>query len=225
VVTIAWEESVRIVHSRYPFTGIFDSIADPADIERVFELEQRTNDRFRDETGDIALVRAADRISGPGSTPIMASFTHSRASRFCDSVYGVYYAARVLDTAVAETVFHVEALYRSTAEESADVDMRVYLARIAGSFDDLLSAPASDPRLDPHSYAASQAYARALHDKNVADGILYPSVRDPERRACVACFRPRNISSCRSDRYLTYRWDGTQQRITATFHRESLTGT
>ncbi len=224
MVEVEWNETFRIIYSRYPFIGIFDSIADPADIELVLELEQRTNDRIRDEAGDISLVPPDERVSGPGSTPIMAAFTHAKASRFSDGSYGVYYAARVLETALAETVFHVECFYRSTSEESADVDMRVYDAHIAGTFEDLRSEALTDARFDPNSYAVSQGYARTLRDEDRSDGVLFPSVRDPDHRECVVCFRPRSITSCHPHSYLTYRWDGTRQLITDTFHRESLSG-
>jgi len=224
LVAVEWDQSFRIIFSRYPFIGIYDRIADPADIDAVIELERLTNDRVRDEAGDISLVEPADRISGPGSTSIMAAFTHASVSRFSDGSFGVYYAARVVETAIAETVFHVERFYRSSSEPSADVDMRVYVARINGMFDDLRSVDITDARLDPHSYATSQTYARALRARDESDGIVYASVRDLERRDCIACFRPRNISACHSHSYLTYRWDGLQQRIIDTFHRESLAG-
>jgi RES domain len=224
LVAVEWNESFRIIFARYPFVGIYDRIAEPNDIEAVIELERLTNVRVRDEAGDISLVSPKDRISGPGSTPIMAAFTHARQSRFSDGSYGIYYAARVLETAIAETVFHVELLYRSTSEQSADIDMRAYSARIDGVFDDLRSVVRTDSRLDPHSYAASQPYARALQEADDTDGIVYPSVRDPHRRDCVGCFRPRSIRSCHLHGYLTYRWDGLSQRVTAIFHRESLEG-
>lgn len=89
-LAINWDQSFRIIFSRYPFIGIYDRIADPADIEAVVELERLTNDRIREEAGDIALVPTADRISGPGSTPIMAVFTHAKSSRFSDGSFGVY---------------------------------------------------------------------------------------------------------------------------------------
>jgi len=224
LVEIEWDESFRIVSSRYPFVGIYDRIADPGDIEATIELERLTNDRVRDEAGDISIVPPAERIAGPGSTPIMAAFRHTRASRFSDGSFGVYYAARVVETAVAETVFHIEILYGSTSEESADIDMRVYVARIAGIFDDLQSLEPSDALLDADSYSASQRYARALRERNDTDGIHYRSVRDPKHGHCVACFRPRSITACRPHSYLTYRWDGRQQRIVDTFFRESLAG-
>ncbi len=223
MVAIGWDEAYRIIYSRYPFVSIFDEISDPADLDAIIELEQRTNDRIRNEIGDLALIRPEDRIAGPGTTPIMAAFTHVSLSRFSDGSYGVYYAASRRDIAIRETVYHVELLYGATREASADVDMRVYVAAIAGSFDDLLSAPSTDPRLDPESYAASRAYARPLYDANVVDGIAYPSVRDPARGACLACFRARSISACYTHGYLTYRWDGTLQRIIDVFERSALT--
>jgi RES domain len=221
---IRWGESYRIILSRYPSVGIFDDVADPADLEALFQLGARTNQRVRDELGAIALVRAADRIAGPGTTPIMAAFTHAHPSRFSDGTFGVYYAARNRETAIFETRYHLERLYRYTREASADVDLRAYAARIAGSFDDLRAIAADDPRLDPDSYAASQPYGRRIYDANAADGIVYRSVRDPKRRACVACFRPRVITACRTHSYLTYRWDGAQQRVTTVTEREFLSG-
>jgi hypothetical protein len=223
VVAITWSNAYRIIYSRYPYVSIFDDIADPADIGAILELEQRTNDRIRDEIGDIALIRPTDRVSGPGSTPIMAAFTHARASRFSDGSYGVYYAARRRETAIHETVYHVQRFYSDTHEESADVDMRVYSATITGEFDDLLSAPATDPSLDTESYAMSRAYAEPLYRADGVDGIAFPSVRDPVRGHCVACFRARSISACYTHSYLTYRWDGKQQRIIGVFAREALT--
>ncbi len=221
---IRWGETFRIILSRYPSVGIFDDVADPADLEALAQLEARTNQRIRDELGAIALVRATDRIAGPGTTPIMAAFTHAQPSRFSDGTYGVYYAARNRETAIFETRYHLERLYRYTHEASTDVDLRAYAARIAGSFDDLRTIAAIDPRLDPDSYAASQPYGRSVYDANAADGIVYRSVRDPKRRACVACFRPRVLAACRTHSYLTYRWDGAQQRVTTVTEREFLSG-
>ena len=224
MVRISWGETFRIVHSRYPFVGIFDEIGDPADIDAILEIEQRTNDRIRDAIGELSLIRPGDRVAGPGSTPIMAAFTHARPSRFTDGSYGVYYAAHKRQTAIFETRYHVEAFYHATSEESADIDMHIHVASIAGNFDDLRALPENDARLDPASYAAPQAYAKPLHDADVADGIAYPSVRDPERRACLACFRAKIIKDARTHGYLTYRFDGRRRQIADVFERESLSG-
>ncbi len=219
-----WSQSYRLIFSRFPFVGIFDRIADPADLEAVIALERRTNDRILDETGALALVRPGDRIAGPGTTPIMAAFTHAKPSRFSDGSFGIYYATKDLGAAIAESAYHVEAFYRATSEPSADVDMRVYAAAIHGSFDDLLSLPMSDPLLDPESWARSQSYGKAQYDADQLDGIAYPSVRDDEHRPAAACLRPRTVSNCHSHSYLLFRWDGMAQSIVNVIRRETLAG-
>ena len=73
---IAWQPCYRIVPSRFPPIGLFEDVAEPADFEAVYEIEAMTNDRLREEVGDIALVALEDRVSGPGTSPIMAAFTH-----------------------------------------------------------------------------------------------------------------------------------------------------
>ncbi len=224
MVALDWAQSFRIIHSRYPFVGIFDRIADSRDLELLVALERRTNPRVLDEAGAIALVRPEDRIVGPGTTPIMAAFTHTRPNRFSDGSFGTYYATRQLGAAVAESRFHVELFYRATNEVSADIDMRAYCARITGKFDDLTSSASDDPRLDPNSYVASQHYGVRVYEENLADGIVYRSVRDEEHRPAIACLRPRVISNCYSCSYLLYRWDGTAQRIINVLTRESFGG-
>ncbi len=61
-------------------------MTDPDDLETIFELDALTNPRLRDEVGDIELVPPEDRICGPGTTAIMAAFTHLNpgGSRFSD---------------------------------------------------------------------------------------------------------------------------------------------
>jgi hypothetical protein len=67
---------VRLIPSRYPTVALYDAIADPADLEVVFAIEALTNARIRDELGDLQLVAPEERVSGAGSTPVMAAFTH-----------------------------------------------------------------------------------------------------------------------------------------------------
>ena len=223
-MVVEWPQSYRIIHSRYPFVGIFDRIARPEDIDRVLALEERTNDRILDDAGVLSLVRSKDRVVGAGTTPIMAAFTHTRPNRFSDGSFGVYYATQHLASAVAESRFHTQAFYRATNEPSADIDMRVYSARITGRFDDLLARRASDPLLDPNSYLSSQAYGRSIYEADHLDGVVYPSVRDEQHRAAVACLRPRVVSDCYPHSYLLYRWDGTYQKIVDVVVRETLGG-
>ncbi len=169
-----------------------------------------TNDRLRQEIGDIKLVSVEDMVTGPGSTPIMAAFTHLNptGSRFADFTYGAFYAGLTIDTAVAETRYHREEFLGATeAGRPIDIDMRVYAARVDGELHDIRQG--APPSLhDARDYSASQAFGRRLRSEG-SNGIIYNSVRE-EGGTCVAIFRPRILSDCRQERHLTYQWDGNQ---------------
>jgi len=206
---LAWTPSYRIIPSRYPFVGIFDRIASPGEIPALLRVEGLTNDRVRDALGELSLVRPEDRISGPGTTPVMAAFTHAVPGRFNDDSFGVYYAARAEATAIAESVYRRARFLAATNEPTLEVEMREYAADVTGAFDDLRRRRRSSPLLDPNSYDASQRYGRKRYEANRVDGIVYPSVRE-RGGECVAAFRPRCIGHCRPLRHFGYVWDGAR---------------
>ena len=209
VSTISWAPCFRIIPSRFPPVGLFDRVADPADLKAVFQIEAMTNDRLRQETGEISLIPMEDRVSGPGTTPVMAAFTHPNPAgdRFTDGSYGAFYAASTLSTAIAETSYHRALFMNATGEPAQEIDMRVYAVDLVGALHDIRGVQITHADLyDPDSYTASQAFARLLRDAG-SDGILYQSVRDV-RGECAAIFRPRLLSNCRQERHLCYIWDG-----------------
>ena len=73
---VSWRPSYRLIPSRYPTVGLYDAIADPADLDVVFAIEALANPRIRDELGELTLVPSEERLTGPGATPVMAAFTH-----------------------------------------------------------------------------------------------------------------------------------------------------
>lgn len=220
MTAVDWRPSYRIIDSRYPFVGLFDRIADPADLEAAIAFESLTNERVLDEAGDIRLVRPEDRIAGPGSTPVMAAFTHTRPSRFSDGTFGVWYAARTRATAIAEARYHKTLLLSATNEESIDLDMRVYAADVRADCEDLREVDDADPRYGDAPYAASQPYGRAVREAG-GDGVVYRSVRDRAARGeCVAVFKPRCVRNCVTAAYLGFRWDG--RRIAEVYVRDEI---
>ena len=48
---VRWTASSRLIPSRYPSVGVFDSIASPEDLEALVELEAWTNDRLSAQLG------------------------------------------------------------------------------------------------------------------------------------------------------------------------------
>ncbi|MBQ0819845.1 RES family NAD+ phosphorylase [Microvirga sp. HBU67558] len=207
---VRWLPCYRIIPSRFPPINLFERVTDPADLETVLDIESMTNDRLRDEVGALNLVPPEDRISGPGTSPIMAAFTHlpPYGSRFTDGSFGVFYAGRTLDTAIAETKHHREAFLRATGEPRIELDMRVYAVDLDAVLHDARGMRETMPGIyDPDSYAASQALAIEIRNTG-SSGLAYDSVRKPGGE-CVAVFKPRVLSNCRQERHLTYVWDGS----------------
>lgn len=196
--------------SRFPPVGINDRVADPADLEAVFAVENMTNPRLRQEAGDISLVPPEERVSGPGMTPVMAAFTHldPEGSRFTDGSYGVYYAAKTLDTAIAESRHARERFLGRTREASIEVDMRTYVADLQGELHDIRDESRFLPIHDPDNYAPSQALGRELKKIN-SNGIAYNSVRHAGGE-CAAVFRPRLLTNCMQAQHFCFVWDGAR---------------
>lgn len=222
VSEVRWHPSYRIVPTRYPPIQLFEKVADPAHLEDVFLIESLTNTRLRDEAGDLSLVAAEDRVSGPGTSFIMSPFTHlspDRGGRFSDSTFGAYYASRELNTAIAETVHHRERFLRESHEPLMRLDMRVIRSNLAAPLHDLRGMRAALPEIyDPDDYGRSQALARALRAAG-SWGVVFESVRR-EAGECAAVFRPRALSPAKLAEHLEYLWDG--ERISEVFYRKRL---
>ena len=206
---VHWQPCYRIVASRFPPISLFEDVADPADLEAVYAIEAMTNDRLREEVGDLALVPAEDRVSGSGTSAIMAAFTHLNpdGSRFSDGSFGLFYAAREIETAVAETSHHRTRFMAYTSEPAQELDMRVYAVDLDALLHDIRDLREERPALyATDSYAAGQAFAIELRHQG-SDGIAYQSVRHTGGE-CAAVFRPRLLANCRQERHLCYVWDG-----------------
>ncbi len=210
-VRVVWPRAWRVIASRYPPIPLFERLTrDTAVWDALIALEQLTNPRLRDEAGNIALVAPEERVSGPGASYVMASFTHvnPRGSRFSDGSYGVYYAAAALGTAIAETVYHFEMFARDAGDPPRAEDMRVLVGAIDNEFEDVASLAGRAAILDPDDYAAGQAFGRRVKAAG-GNGVTYPSVRDAGG-FCVGAFKPRAVGLPRQERHLQYRWNGTR---------------
>lgn len=206
---VKWRPAYRIIPSRFPSINIFERVASAEDFDALYRLEALTNDRIRDEVGELSLVPPEERLFGPGSGPIMAAFTHPNplGSRFSDGSYGVFYAARDKATAVAETRYHQAKFLRATGEGPIQLQMRAYHVDASGDLHDLRPLRSLRAELyDPDSYSASQAFGRELRAAD-SMGLVYNSVRH-DGGECVAVFKPRALANCRHAAQMLYSWDG-----------------
>lgn len=208
VTELDWPHQYRIIPSEYPPINFFEQLVDPELMDELYFIESLTNDRLRDEAGDIALVPAEDRITGPGASPVMAAFTHASPncpSRFSDGSHGVYYASKTLDTAIEETKYHRARFLAYTNEDAGEVSMRVYMGNVIKPMHDV-RGDGYEQLHNPDDWTASQAFGQAMKTIN-SWGIVYRSVRDAGGE-CIAALRPPAVSMPKQGAHLSYVWDG-----------------
>jgi len=217
-VRLRWPKIYRIVPTKFPPINFFERIVAPEQMEAAWYLESLTNDRLRDETGDITLVPKTERVSGPGASVVMAAFTHiGLPSRFSDGSYGVYYAAHSLETSVRETAFHRGRFLAATEEKPGEIDMRVYVGRVRQPLKDVRGANYKELH-DPDNYTNSQAFGKRLRESGDW-GLIFRSVRH-ERGECIAAFRPQAVSVPMQGSALAYVWDG--KRISRVYEKSEV---
>jgi hypothetical protein len=217
-IRLRWQKIYRVVASKHPPINVFENIVGAQQMETAWYIESLTNDRLRDESGAAPRVAPEDRLRAPGASIVMAAFTHiGRPSRFSDGSYGVYYAARTLETAVRETAYHRARFLAATQEAPGEIDMRAYVGRPLKPMLDIRGAK-YDALHDPQDYSASQAFAKPLRDAGNW-GVVYRSVRHPGGE-CIAAFKPQAVSIPIAGAALAYVWDGT--RISQVYEKSEV---
>jgi len=136
----------------------------------------------------------------------MAAFTHlnPEGSRFSDGTYGVFYAAKEVETAIRETVYHRERFLARTQEPpqaNPDAVLRDVDREIIPRHTRWICGAAR-----PDQLRASQLFARERRAAN-SNGVVYDSVRKAGGQ-CVAAFWPDCVGPCTQGRHYEYHWDG-----------------
>ena len=205
LVELDWPCHYRIIPSKYPPIALYENLIDPDLLPEAYAIEALTNERLREEAGEIDHVLPEDRIVGPGSSPVMAAFTHPAEGRFSGGSYGVYYAADTLETALAETRHSRAAFMRRTHEEPGEIDMRTYVGEILKPARDVRGLGFEALHL-PDDWSPAQAFGRHARDQQEW-AIVYNSVRHSGGQ-CLAALRPPAVSIPRPGPHFGYYWDG-----------------
>jgi hypothetical protein len=216
LATPQWNRAYRMINSSFPPITLFEDLLDPAELETAYMLEGLTNDRLVEEAGVLSRVRPEDRVSGPGSTPVMAAFTHiGKISRFTNGTYGVYYAADSQAAAIAETKYHQERFLAATNEPDIELTMRTYVNQVVKPMHDIRVDYLHLHDTNPVGYGPAQVFAMQLREQ-FSWGLLYNSVR-LNGHECVAAFRPPAISIPTQGKHVRYVWDASIRQISFVF--------
>lgn len=206
---IRWRNTARLIPSRFPTAGLFDRVAEPADLEALFELEGWTNDRISAEAGHLHRIPPGEWVVGrPMASVVMAAYCHPRVggARFTSGDRGAWYAGRTLETALAESVYHRTREVAEVGLFETRMQLRIYLADFSARFHDVRTVRGGAALHDPDDYRESQRVGRELFESG-SNGIAYRSVRHPEGE-CLVCFRPALVRNVRVGGHYEFRWDG-----------------
>jgi len=204
--------SYRLIPSKFPPISLFEGLLEPEELETAYALEMITNPRVRDEVGEIAMVPPEERITGPGSSAIMAAFTHIGVpSRFTDGSFGVYYAGLDTPTALAEAQASQVKRMLATDEGPQVIQMRCYVAGIDAVCVDLRGG---DEYIQPDSWAVCQEEGKK--QRYAGEGaIVYSSIRNPGGE-CIAAFKTTAIvPPATQGAHYEFHWDGARMTHTS----------
>jgi len=218
-VSEAWapapQPSYRLIPSRFPPIGLFDTVATAADLDAVMDLAGWTNDRLVAER--VARLPIDERVHGrTNASIVMASFLHVAPGgmRFNGPDLGAWYAAARLTTAVAEVAHHLRREAVATGAKALSRQYRVYSARLEGDYLDIRDQQAARSEVyASDDYAAGQAMGEAVRASGGA-GILFDSLRHAGGINVVA-HRPRNVQDVTQGDHYELRVEAASRRIEA----------
>ena len=214
VVPLRWRPALRIVPRYPPIEQLeqFDSELQAAVLAELASVDPTA-------VGNIRLLPPGRVPAGKGASRIITSYTFSRPGRFNDDGLAAFYGAESLETAIAETVFHVVLALRDSNAPPQRLPPRLVLCV------DVEATGVVEARLavyeeiyDRDSYAESRRFGALIHERG-HEGIVYRSVRRPDGE-CIAIFAPDVLGNCREDRELIYYYDGGRIEVSEV-HYES----
>lgn len=180
----------RLIPSKFPPIGLFDTVARAADLEAVMELAGWTNDRL--VAGRIDRLPRSEWVYGrPNASIVMAAFLHAApgGGRFNGPDLGAWYAAADIVTAAAEVGHHLRREAVARGVPSVSRTYRTYTARLAGAYEDIRGSLPGVHASD--NYAAGQALGEQER-RTGGDGFVYDSVRR-SGGANVVAYRPSKV--------------------------------
>ena len=174
----------RLIPSRFPPIGLFDTVTTAADLEPVMELAGWTNDRLVTERIN-RLPRDEWVYGRPNASIVMAAFLHVAPGgmRFNNADLGAWYAAAALTTSVAEVAHHMRREAVARGIQAANASSANTLRRSQAPTSTQGPAGGTPDVYDPTSYAVSQALGETVRASGGAE-IVYDSVRHTGGTLC-----------------------------------------
>jgi len=197
IVREAFPRAVRLVSTARLRDPVLLGLVDNAD--EMAEIEGATSARLVAEERGSEELPVGELVHGvPHARFINASFVYAKPRepiRFNGADRGAWYAALAVGTCIAEVGYHMTKFLADAGDFNASVSYAEMFSSMSGEFVDLrrrsdhLSLDA-DPAT---GYPAGNTLAAATRARGL-NGIIYPSVRDPNG-TCVVALWPHVVQS------------------------------
>jgi hypothetical protein len=184
----------RLIPSKFPPIGLFDTVATAADLAAIMELAGWTNDRLVADR--LARLPQAEWVYGvPNASIVMAAFLHVAPGgmRFNGPELGAWYASDELRTAAAEVGHHLRRETVARGKATMTRTYRAYATTLLGNYLDIRGQQTARPEVYASDrYDAAQKLGEQVRASGGA-GLLYDSLRRRTGSNVVA-HRPGNIT-------------------------------
>ena len=208
----ALPRTIRLVPTARLRPSVLLGLVDDDDLDALAEIEGATSNRLVAQSRGAGEVQAYELVFGVNHANfINAAFAYAKPrepSRFNGAERGAWYAARDLETSIAEVRFHLTEFLADAGKFEAVVEYAELFASFAGEFLDLRAHP-GHPALDPAKptgYPVGNALADAARARGL-NGIIYPSVRHPGG-TCIAALFPHAVQSVAQGDVYRMTWSG-----------------
>lgn len=214
VERLALQRTVRLVSTARLRDPVLLRLVDADQLDDLAEIEGATSARLAAKRHGAEGI-AADEFVGvhPNASFINAAFAYFRPrelNRFNGPGRGAWYAAFETSTCIREVVWHIARELDRVRDYRAVVEYAELFASFAGEFIDLRGVDPRPECLDPDP-AVGYPNGNALADAARAcgyNGIIYPSVRDPEG-TCLVALWPHAVQSVAQGAVWRVSWSGT----------------
>jgi hypothetical protein len=149
---IAFKDTRRLIQSKYSpkEESVLARLAPDEDVlSELFQTENRTNERLEAELGLLPGISPQELVANvPYESVINAAFTHAHpaGTRFSGPFRGDWYAARSIQTAQAEVIYHATVSLSEVGKFNDEMTYDEYLANFTVSFTTYESARSSPLR-------------------------------------------------------------------------------
>ena len=223
IVREAFPRTVRLVSTARLRDPVLRGLVDDADdLDELAEIEGATSARLVAEERGWEELPAGELVHGvPHARFINASFVYAKPrepNRFNSADRGAWYAALAGGTCIAEVGYHMTKFLADAGDFNASVSCAEMFSSMSGEFVDLRTRR-DHQSLDAEpttGYPAGNALAEATRGRGL-NGIIYPSVRDPNG-TCLVALWPHVVQSVAQGAVWHFVWVG---RPEATVSAES----